>query len=368
MTSLQARYASPAEIDRWDDLVAANPSGGDFLQVRGFATTKAAVGWTPRYLVFEEAGGGRVVSVSLVLERRIPTVGDYWYLPHGPAVRTTADLRAHAEALRDFLRDRARGVFAATLEPLVEDTEENRTRLDSGEHSLAALGARWRDGIQINTSTAIVDVDRDDDELLASFHKKCRNMISRATRDGVEIREYPATPETFAHMHRLMRLVGGGKAKLDLRSQAYTERFWRAFSDAGLGRFFGIDVDGAPAVMAYTIRVGERAFYKDGGSERPRTTPGMSNLLQWHMMRVQRDAGAKSYDLVGVPPRDRLDDPEYLNHSLAPFKLSFAREVTEFIGAYDLVMRPGAYSRWQRYGLRLAQRLHRGRYDDTGMY
>ena len=367
MSSLQARAATADERRRWDELVAANPAGGDFVLAEAFAETKAAVGWTPRHLVF--ARGAEIVSVALVLERRIPTVGTYWYLPHGPAVTTPRETHEHAEALAAFAKAGAPRVFAITIEPPIENTHAAREALETGPYSLSGMDARWREGLQGNTSTAIVNIDRDDDALMTSFHKKCRNMIRRAERDGVRIVDMPATPETFAHMHRLMRLVGGGnKQDLNLRSEDYAERFWRGFSARGQGSFAAIEVDGTPAVMAYSIRIGDRAFYKDGGSERPRVTPGMSNLMQWHLMRQARDAGAKTYDMLGVPPRDQLDDPAHPNHSLAPFKLSFAREVTEYIGAYDLVLRPAAFRRWQRYGLPVAQRLHRKRYHDLGLF
>lgn len=366
MTDLQARFARADEVERWDILVAANPTGGDFVQTKPYAATKATVGWTPRYLVFEAAGAP--VSVALVLERRIPLLGRYWYLPHGPAVAEPASTHAHVVALRKFALQQPGRIFAITIDPMLEDTEQNRLATTAGPYALTALGARWRPGIQGNTFTAIVSLDGSDAELLARFHKRCRNMINRALRDGVEVREYPANAETFAHMHRLMRLVGGGGAALRLRSESYAETFWRGFSDAGLGRFYGIEVDGTPALLAFVIRVGECAFYKDGGSERHRTTPGMSNLLQWRMMRDMRDAGARSYDMLGVPPRARLDDPTAPNHSLAPFKLSFAREVTEFIGAYDVVLRPGAFTWWQRFGLPITQRLHRRRYRDLDLY
>ena len=367
MSSLQARAATADERRRWDELVAANPAGGDFVLAEAFADTKAAVGWTPRHVVFTR--DERIVSVALVLERRIVTVGTYWYLPHGPAVTSPEETHAHAAALTAFAHAGAPRVFAITIEPPIEHSSEHRNALASGPYSLAPMDARWREGLQGNTSTAIVDIDRDDDALMASFHKKCRNMIRRAERDGIRVVEAPPTSDTFAHMHRLMRLVGGGnKQDLNLRSEDYAERFWRGFSSRGQGSFAAIEVDGTPAVMAYTIRIGDRAFYKDGGSERPRVTPGMSNLMQWHLMRQARDAGAKSYDMLGVPPKDRLDDPDHPNHSLAPFKLSFAREVTEYIGAYDLVLRPSAFRRWQRYGLPIAQRLHRRRYRDLGLF
>lgn len=362
MSELQLREARREEIEIWDELVAQNPAGGDFVQTRPYAVVKAAVGWTLRYLVFERDGVR--TSVSLALERRVPLLGRYWYLPHGPAVDGAEQAAEHTAALRIFLQTHEPQVFAATVEPpIVRDTASE----SAARAALAELGAQWRPGIQGNTATAMVDLS-DDATLLASFQKRCRNSINRALRDGVEVREYPTNAETFEQMHRLMRLVGGGGQTLRLRSEEYAERFWREFSDAGLGRFYGIDVEGSPALLAYVIRVGERAYYKDGGSERPRTSPGMSNLLQWHMMREMRDAGASSYDLMGTPPKDRLKDPNSPNYTLAAFKLSFAGDVTEFVGAFDLVLKPRSYRLWQRFGLPLAQRAHRRRYHDLDLY
>lgn len=365
-TELRVRYATANERDSWDDLVTQNPTGGDFVHTLPYAATKQRVGWHPRHLVWEQ--GPHRVSVALVLERRLPLLGRYWYLPHGPAVTDTGQVATHTAALRHFVLQQAPSVFAVTIDPLVMNSAENRDKLTGPHGSLSPLGAHWRPGIQGNTATAIVPLVSPDDALLASFHKRSRNMVNRALRDGVVVREYPANAETFAHMHRLMRLVGGGTAQLRLRSTEYAETFWREFAAAGLGKFYGIDVDGSPALLAFVIRSGAQAFYKDGGSERPRTSPGMSNLLQFEMMRAMRDAGATHYDMMGVPPKDQLDDPSAPNHSLATFKLSFAREVTEFIGAYDVVLRPRQYRLWQRLGLPLAQRLHRRRYRDLDLY
>lgn len=363
MSELRVRAATSEETARWDELVARNPAGGNFVQVRPYAEVKASVGWHPKYVVFERDAS--IESASLVLERRIPLLGRYWYLPQGPAVSTTDAAAEHVAALRAYVHAHERRVFAVTVEPPIVADGESETAIRS---HFAALEAHWRPGIQGNTATAIVDIAGTDDELLAAFHKRCRNMIRRAERDSVVVREYPSNAETFAHMHRLMKLVGGGGQQLRLRSHDYAEQFWRGFTDAGLGRFYGIEVDGTPALLAFVIRVGERAYYKDGGSERPRTSPGMSNLLQWHMMREVRDAGAKSYDMIGTPPKDRLDDPEAPNYSLAMFKLSFAREVTEFVGAFDVVMKPRGYRVWQRIGLPVAQRLHRRRYRDLDLF
>lgn len=372
MTLLTARFAHPEEISAWDSLVTENPSGGDFLMTRAFAEAKQSVGWAARYVVFERGNADRPelrerASVALVLERRVPLLGKYWYLAKGPSTADAADLKRHLAALEQLVRREGLSVFAFTCEPALLDTPETRDEL-AASPTLADFGAHRTPGIQGNVHTAIVDLQRSDDELLASFDKKCRNMVRRAMRDGVEVRDYPADQQTFDEMYRLMHLVGGGKAKLALRSQAYLEIMWRSFAAAGQGRFYGIEVDGTPAVLAFTVRVGDRAFYKDGGSERPRTSPGMSNLLQFHMMREARDAGAKSYDMFGIAPADARSNDDHPAWALGEFKLGFSRTRTDYLGGVELVLRPVAYRLWQRIGKRVVSALHRRRYRDLDLY
>ena len=321
-TTLTARYATSSELDRWDSLVAANPGGGEFLAARAFADTKSQVGWVPRYLVF--ARGSAIHSVALVCERRIPLLGHLWYIPRGPAALSFEALAEHLRALDRFARAAAPRVFTITMEPPIV-ADENADAAQPAEVIAEGLDVRSRPALQGNATTAIVRIDRTDEELLASFDKKCRNMVRRAERDGAIVRQIPPSPETFAHMHRLMRLVGGGTADLALRAPEYSETLWRGFTRAGQGQFYAIDVDGTPAVMGFLIRVGDRAFYKDGGSERDRVTPGMSNLLLWQMMRDARDAGATEIDLFGVAPAWAQSTADHPAYGLGLFKLSFSR-------------------------------------------
>lgn len=364
--ALIARFAERQEIDDWDTLVAENPTGGEFLAAEAFAATKAAVGWTPRYIVFD--AGGHRHSVALILEYRVPLLGALWYLARGPAAVDEPALVQHLAALRTLITSEAPRVFAVTFEPPVVAPDPEHLDVEPSDE-LARLGVARRPYIQGNRHTAIVRIDRDDDELITQFDKKCRNMIRRAQREGTVVRTPAADTATFAQMHRLMRLVGGGTAELMLRSRDYTERLWRGFSDAGQGRFYAIDgADGEPAVMGYLIRVGSRAFYKDGGSERDRVTPGMSNLLLWQMMLDARDAGATEFDLFGVAPPWATSTAEHPSYGLGLFKLSFSRERTDYIGAFDLIIRPRAFGLWRRAGERVVGAIHRRRYHDLTLY
>lgn len=365
MTKLTARFATATEIDHWDDLIVANPAGGDFLQSKTVAEAKVPHGMTPHYVVFER--DGQVATAALFHERRIPGLGKLWLGNRAPGVTAVSELEEHTDALRLFLRNNARGVFLVTFEPPIVSTDETEAAL-AASRSLTAPDLHRREGIQGNWHTALVDLEQSDDELLASFNKKSRNMVRRAARDGVEVREYEPNRATFDRMHGLMRSVGGGdKEGLMLRPKPYVEALWKGLSERGQGRFFGIDVDGEAAVMAFVIRMGSNAFYKDGGSQRDLVSPGMSNLLHFEIMRTLRDEGAKAYDMFGVAPPEARSNADHVSYASGNFKLTFAPRTT-YIGAFDLAVKKLPYRVWTRIGERAYAKLYRSRTGDFSIY
>ena len=55
----------------------------------------------------------------------------------------------------------------------------------------------------------------------------------------------------------------------------------------------------------------------------------------------------------------RLDDPEDMRYGIGKFKRGFTKEVTDWVGAFDLVIHPRRYAAWQRAGERVVARLQR---------
>src|SRR5262249_11807486 len=72
----QMRAATPEEIERWDELIAANPNGGEILQTRGWAEFKTDWDWEPRFVVGEV--GERTIA-TLFLTREVTGLGRLWY-------------------------------------------------------------------------------------------------------------------------------------------------------------------------------------------------------------------------------------------------------------------------------------------------
>ena len=110
--------------------------------------------------------------------------------------------------------------------------------------------------------------------------------------------------------------------------------------------------------------LGEKGTYKDGASIRKRNAYGASHLLQWEIIKWMKANNVTSYDLCGVPPSDKILDESHPHYGLGRFKTSFNKQVTDYIGAYDLVVKPISYKLWARIGERATLRLHSARFGE----
>ncbi|MBV8445861.1 MAG: peptidoglycan bridge formation glycyltransferase FemA/FemB family protein [Candidatus Dormibacteraeota bacterium] len=342
------RSATPREVAQWDELVIANPDGGNILQSRAWGEFKRSHGWHPEYLV-HETGGSQIAVLGL--RRRTPLLGDLLYLPKGPGVADAAQLGAVAAALRTH-----RSWFAVKLEPELPAGSVTQSLLRN-------LGLRRaRHDIQITRATIIVHLRSDDDALLASFKPKTRYNIRLAARHGVTVETVPASDANIDVMYSLMAATRD-RAGFTLRPRSYFQEYWQLQEAAGQGQLFFAGLDGTVLAGAFITFLGRKGWYKDGGSRPERGEVMAPYALQWEVMRFLRTRGVERYDLVAVPPRDQLSEDHPL-YGLYRFKSGFESDITEFCGTLDLVIDPRRYAIWEQVVERLEhQWAYRVRHD-----
>jgi len=354
-SGVTARFATDVERADWDARVAANPGGGEVWMGDAYLEIKHREG---RYLdrrVIVERAGREPVAVG-VLAKRVPFLGEWWHLPAGPAGEDLAAMLEVAAAVADLAR--ANGAFLLKIEP--------RTGPESAP---AFRAAGYRDTVRIvpNPSTVLValpeaagDPDSDAAALLASLGKKARNSINRARRDGIEVVRVSATDEHCAALFGLLRETAEGR--FVLRSERYYREYWQEFERQGAGQMFLAyrpDAEGDQVLIAgaYAMGLGAKTTYKDGASVRAKSAYGASHALQWEVLRWAQERGAVLHDLCGAPPSDRADDRDHPLFGVGQFKRSFAPDITDYAGAFDLPLRPRAYAVWTKTGDRIARRL-----------
>jgi lipid II:glycine glycyltransferase (peptidoglycan interpeptide bridge formation enzyme) len=327
------RFATDVEVEKWDELIIANPDGGNTLQCAAFAAVKQAVGWKPRYVIHETDKADIAV---LYLEKSIMGLGRLWYAPKGPGAANVNQLQA---VTRD-LKSNAKGVFAVKVEPDLLRGED-----------VSSLGLVKVRNIQYNWATVLVDLAPTEEEIINSFRQKTRYNIRLAERKGVVVEAVESTDENLATMYELMAITAK-RAGVFLRDRTYFYDFWRGHAQAGCGQLFFARYEGQVVAGAFITYLGTKALYKDGGSGREHANVQAPYALQWGIMQWLKEYGVTEYDLHGTPPADKIDDPTHPLHGLARFKTGFNDQVTEYIGTYDLPL-TNRYSAWTKFGERL---------------
>lgn len=311
------------------------------FQTHELAAVKELVGWRPRYVVVDD------IPVT-VHARTAPGFGKVWYAPKGPAVATVEQLGEVLPQLAQAAR--ADGAFLLKIEPELLETPDNLAALE-------AMGLIRAGRIQTNRSTVLVDISGTPDELMARFPSKTRNTIRRGLKEGVVVETAPSTEESYERMWRLFDQVVQDQ-DIPTRGRDYQVAMWRTFCESGLGQLFFATHEGHDVAGAFVTVVGDVACYKDGASVRDRPVRGASQALQWEAMQWAQARGATVYDMCGTPHSTKVDDKDDPYYGLGTFKRSFTKaEVTDYVGALDLPLRPRRYALWSKAGHRVVAKL-----------
>lgn len=347
INAMAIRLATENETQHWNEYILANPDRGNVFQSYELAEQKRLNGWTPRFALCDK------LAIT-ILEKSVVGLGRLWYIPKGPGVTSVRELDELLPPLRAFAEKH--GVFTVKIEPELLKTSETMA-------DLMKLGLVSVPPIQPNFSTILLDISPSLDDVLAGLNQKGRHAIRRAERDGVTVQLVEANDENCHVMYDLLRATA--KDSFSIRHGAYYKHFWQRFEKAGLGQLFFAYVDNTVVAAAFALAFGTKGTYKDGASVRERTVYGASHLLQWHVIEWMKSKGVRVHDLCGAPPSDQIDNPNHPHYGIGRFKTSFNKKVTDYVGAYDIVIKPRAYYLWQRVGERAVVRFYHFRHHES---
>ncbi len=379
---------SPGRAEQaWDAFVARSPQA-HVLQTGRWARLKTAFGWTAGRAVLPDlprspasggssslggspasggspsSGGSEAegaagdaaapVAGASVLFRRLPWGQALAYVPKGPLVAW--DDPAQVAALLAALRPLCRRQRAALLkiEPDLPDTPGLAARL-------AGYGFRPSPQRVQPLSTILIDLDRDEEAILAAMKPKWRYNIRLAERKGVTVRQ--GTAADLPEVHRLLEATGR-RDGFAVHSLAYYRVATELFAPAGQMAWLLAEHEGCLLAAIAVFACGAGAWYMWGASADEGRNLMPNHALQWAAIRWARAQGCTYYDLWGIPDAvgsapEAYAEPQSWGEGglwgVYRFKQGFGGRVVRFIGAWDLPLsRPG-------YALyRLALRLRRG--------
>lgn len=341
---MTARYATADEMQNWNNLILANPDGGNVFSSFEYSQIKELTNYKPRYIVVEN-------TAITVLEKSVWPLGKFWYLPKGPGVANASQLIEAVASLKPLAKKA--GVFMIRTESeLPKDSEDE----------LKQAGLLKATPIIPNASTITLNIEPPYEDLLASLPQKGRHAIRRAERDGAIVKKVEVTPKNSKIMYKLLEETASGQ--FGIRSLNYYKTYWEIFAQAGYGQLFFAYYEDKVVAGAYAMVFGSKSTYKDGASIRERTAYGASHLLQWHVINWAKDNGAKIHDLCGSPPSDQINNTSHPHYGIGRFKQSLSRNVIDYIGCYDYLISPLRYSAWKRAGEKIHRHIYYKRTKD----
>jgi lipid II:glycine glycyltransferase (peptidoglycan interpeptide bridge formation enzyme) len=376
--TLAVRPITAAAHREWN----AQQASMSFLQLPAWGDVK--VGWRPESLGW--FAGSDLVGTGLVLYRPVPRIPQrsLAYIPEGPNIDWRREWLPDVD-LQDWLRPlvdhcRMRGAFAIKMGPPVAQRRwqaETIKQVLADRPDVQRIGqvqADWHSG----KATRVVDTlrmlgwtrqdssgagfgdvqpryvfqvdlaDRSVDDLFAGFNQQWRRNIRKAEKAGVTVRA-----GSFADLPIFHQIYQETAARdhFTPRALEYFQRMWAALNGEhdGTMSLWLAERDGHCAAAAIMVIVGDHAWYSYGASTTADRDVRPSNAVQWAMMQEAHARGCRIYDLRGIS--DTLSPDDHLI-GLLQFKIGTGGEVQEYIGEWDIVLRP----LWAR-----AYALYRGR-------
>jgi len=199
--------------------------------------------------------------------------------------------------------------------------------------------------------TMIINLEKGEEGLMAGFASKTRYNIRLAQKRGVKIIE-DNSQKGFEQYWRLMKETTK-RQKFYAHNKTYHRLMWQEMNRAGIAHLLRAVYKGETLAAWILFAFNGVLYYPYGASTRRHQEVMASNLIMWEAIRLGKSLGCKKFDLWGTPgPDPKPDDPWFGFHR---FKMGYRPEIVEFIGTYDLVLRPVFYQfylwadkiRWQ---------------------
>ncbi|MFC7861166.1 lipid II:glycine glycyltransferase FemX [Arthrobacter koreensis] len=297
---------------RWNSLV--NQYDGHPQQLWGWGKTKAEHGWQAERLLLSDGTG--VVGTAQLLLRRLPfPFRALAYIPRGPQGVPGRETELLA-AVAGYARQKHHAV-ALTIEP----------DWDADSPAAAALpGAGFRPSTNtiLIPRTLILDLRKDEEDLLAAMGKKHRQYIRKSGREELD---YRAVKRDELQQCLDVYKQTAERAGFGIHEDSY---YFDIFDNLGddspvYAAFKGGDV----VAFLWLSASGYTAFELYGGMSDEGERLRANYALKWLAIQEMKARGITRYDFNGL-----------LNDGVSKFKMGWAKHENMLAGTWDKPLSP----------------------------
>lgn len=297
----------------WDDYILEN--GGHPLQLWGWGDLKSIHNWTANrlFLVDEE---GVIYGAAQVLVRHLPfPFKSLSYIPRGPVVDEANRLEI-LELLADYVKENYHSI-SLTIEP------------DNVEYDVLQDWKKAKNRI-LPSETIILDITKNESELLADMAKKTRQYIRKSSAEKVKIKRV----KTREDLEKCLEIYHetNRRAKFNIHSDEY---YFDAFNNLGdYAQVFAVYSEDQPIAFLWLAISEKTAYELYGGVNQLGQDLRVNYALKWHAILKCKEWGLSRYDFGGL-----------IDGGVSTFKLGWTSEKTQLAGTFDKPLSP-LYGLW----------------------
>lgn len=183
--------------------------------------------------------------------------------------------------------------------------------------------------------TNIVDLKLNEDDLFMGIHSKHRNVIRRASRSGVVVKEYALTDYNVLKYYKLSEITYLRSKGRNISCYDLT-RSCDVLGSNGNLRLFVAEYDGEWQAASLMLITHTMAIYWHGASiDKPMI--GAANLLHWYTMKILKNEGVDKYDFGGIALNCEVGSKQ---EGITRFKTRFGGKIKHFFGGIKIYNYP----------------------------
>lgn len=203
------------------------------------------------------------------------------------------------------------------------------------------LANHCRDGQPLFTRyTFQLDLTQTEEQLLARMKPKTRYNIRVSQRHGVKVTKDNSAKAFNTYLKLLWETTE--RQGFYAHTKDYHHQMWQTLAPNGIYHLFLAKYQDQVLAAYVFFTFNQVLYYPYGASTRQHREVMAPHALFWEAIKFGKKQGCHTFDMWGsLGPNPDPKDPWYGFHR---FKEGFGGQLIEFLGTYDLVIKPQLYS------------------------
>jgi len=330
------------------DFIENNSPGGGFLQSENWRKFQEAWGRKTQNILASDDQGEPIAFANLITHT-LPLVGDYFYIPRGPVIKISNfqfpisnKIPNTKSQFVNFLEDltslaKKEDIGWIRIEP---NSEEDLKLIK--ENLPAELKMKKAPVDMQPSEVLILDITKNEEELLAGMKQKTRYNIRLAEKRGVRISHN--MEHITRNINEFLRLVKitSRRDKIASHPEGYYRKMLKVIPNDIL-KLYVAEYEGKIIAVNLVLFFGKTAAYMHGTSDNLHRDVMAPYLLQWQAILDAKKSGCEKYDFGGIKSQGTKGKSWA---GITKFKTGFAPETSpiKFPGCYDIILGPSRYN------------------------